>query len=142
MKAFGFEAKLIAEEKTRNKRRSGIVMTDALGYLDFVCLMKHARVVITDSGGIQEETTALGIPCVTVRSNTERPVTVEVGTNLLAGTEAKGIAAAVRKQLRTDVRRVLPHMWDGQAADRIVNIVQQVWVAKATGHQSSAVVCV
>ena len=70
-------------------------LTDPLGYLDFVYLMKHARLVVTDSGGIQEETTCLGVPCVTVRNNTERPVTVSDGTNVVAGTTRDGIRAAV-----------------------------------------------
>src|SRR5438128_1406284 len=69
--------------------KHGIILTDPLGYLDFLCLMKHAAVVVTDSGGIQEETTCLGIPCVTVRENTERPITVQRGTNTIAGTESE-----------------------------------------------------
>ena len=64
-----------------------LILTEPLGYLDFVCLMKHAAIVVTDSGGIQEETTCLGVPCVTVRENTERPATVTSGTNVIAGTD-------------------------------------------------------
>ena len=77
-----------------------VILTDPMGYLDFLCVMKHAALVVTDSGGIQEETTCLGIPCVTVRENTERPVTVTSGTNIIAGTAREGIRAAIRRQLR------------------------------------------
>ena len=85
--------------------------------------MKNARMVVTDSGGIQEETTALGIPCVTVRDNTERPVTLEIGTNLLAGTRRETIRAAVERQLKFRRRDAVPERWDGKAAERIVQIL-------------------
>jgi UDP-N-acetylglucosamine 2-epimerase (non-hydrolysing) len=98
-----------------------IRMIDPLGYLDFLCLMKHARLVVTDSGGIQEETTCLGVPCITVRENTERPVTVHSGTNIIAGTASETIREAVRQQLNTGVNACMPKHWDGQAATRIVN---------------------
>ncbi|MGH9469002.1 MAG: non-hydrolyzing UDP-N-acetylglucosamine 2-epimerase [Terriglobia bacterium] len=101
----------------------GIRVIDPLGYLDFLCLMKNATLVVTDSGGIQEETTCLGIPCVTVRQNTERPVTVESGTNVIAGTGDEGIAAAIRAQLKNTGFRKAPEKWDGQAAGRIVSIL-------------------
>ena len=96
---------------------------EPLGYLDFLCLMKNARLVVTDSGGIQEETTALGVPCVTARDNTERPVTIDVGTNLLGGTRRDTIAKAIRTQLASKPRTSLPDMWDGRAAARIVGIL-------------------
>lgn len=98
-------------------------MVEPLGYLDFLCLMKHARIVVTDSGGIQEETTALGIPCVTARENTERPVTIDVGTNLLGGARRDTIAKAIRIQLASKTRTSLPDLWDGRAAARIVGIL-------------------
>ena len=82
-------------------------------------------VVVTDSGGIQEETTALGIPCVTVRENTERPVTVELGTNMLAGIRSEGIRRAIQKQLASLPTKRLPELWDGRAAARIVNILTE-----------------
>src|SRR5438874_10558353 len=97
------------------KRRVGIILTDPLGYLDFLCLMKHATLVVTDSGGIQEETTCLGIPCVTVRENTERPVTVESGTNTIAGTKTETIKAAIRRQLERKFPTDIPKKWDGHA---------------------------
>jgi len=102
---------------------SGIVLTQPMGYLDFLCLMMHASLVITDSGGIQEETTCLGIPCVTVRENTERPVTVDMGTNILAGTNTEGIRRAIRRQTEERVIGSVPEKWDGRAAIRIVEIL-------------------
>ena len=77
----------------------GVTLLDPLGYLDFLCLMSHSKVVFTDSGGIQEETTALGIPCLTLRDNTERPVTIEQGTNLLAGTRRNHSADQCRPMI-------------------------------------------
>lgn len=98
-------------------------IVEPLGYVDFLCLMKHGRVVVTDSGGVQEETTALGVPCVTARDNTERPVTIDVGTNLLGGTRRDTIARAIRIQLVSKARTSLPDLWDGRAAARIVGIL-------------------
>jgi UDP-N-acetylglucosamine 2-epimerase (non-hydrolysing) len=102
-----------------------ISLVDPLGYLDFLCLMQYARLVVTDSGGIQEETTSLGVPCVTVRDNTERPSTIEVGTNVLAGTSAAGIRAAAHAQLQRTTTGSVPELWDGQSAQRILNVVLQ-----------------
>ncbi len=107
--------------------RSGIHLTSPLGYLDFLCLMKNAWMVVTDSGGIQEETTCLGIPCVTVRENTERPVTVEKGTNIIAGTSRDGIRAAIQTQLHRKTGATIPAHWDGRAATRIVEVLVRVW---------------
>ncbi|SEK26755.1 non-hydrolyzing UDP-N-acetylglucosamine 2-epimerase [Nitrosovibrio tenuis] len=93
-------------------------------YMSFLDLWKDAAVVLTDSGGLQEETTALGIPCITIRDNTERPVTVEEGSNVLAGTDPVRIIAEVRKVLRGEGKRGRrPHLWDGKAAQRIVEIL-------------------
>src|SRR5713101_7795061 len=100
-----------------------IILTEPLGYLDFLCLMKHAALVVTDSGGIQEETTCLGIPCVTVRESTERPITIESGTNVLAGTQKESINDAIRRQLRRKSGAAMPKNWDGKAAARIVDIL-------------------
>ena len=85
--------------------------------------MKNARVVVTDSGGIQEETTALGIPCVTMRDNTERPVAIELGTNVLAGTGRATIREGIRSQLACPRRGQVPPLWDGGAAGRIIEIL-------------------
>src|SRR5216684_2169438 len=103
--------------------RGGIILTDPLGYLDFLCLMKHATLVVTDSGGIQEETTILGIPCVTVRENTERPITVESGTNTIAGTKTDSIKDAIRRQLGRKRDDSVPKYWDGRAGTRIIDIL-------------------
>ncbi|MGH9397463.1 MAG: UDP-N-acetylglucosamine 2-epimerase, partial [Terriglobia bacterium] len=103
--------------------RAAILLTEPLGYLDFLCLMNHAALVVTDSGGIQEETTCLGVPCVTVRENTERPVTMTEGTNLLAGVKAPGILASVARQLHVRRKGNIPEKWDGHAAERIVAIM-------------------
>jgi len=99
----------------------GVILTSPLGYLDFLCLMKHAAIVVTDSGGIQEETTCLRIPCVTVRENTERPVTVESGTNIVGGIRKEGIKAAIRGQRMRKCYNSNPKHWDGHAAQRILD---------------------
>jgi len=112
----------ISEFQLQDRLR-GIRLVDPLGYLDFLCLMKNALVVVTDSGGIQEETTCLGVPCVTVRENTERPVTVKRGSNVIAGTNKDGIRKAVRRQLSARRRVSLPEKWDGLAGARILAAV-------------------
>jgi UDP-N-acetylglucosamine 2-epimerase (non-hydrolysing) len=93
------------------------------GYLDFHGLMQFAKLGVTDSGGIQEETTCLGVPCVTVRENTERPVTITAGTNVLAGVKPAGIRKAIAKQLKRAPRRRIPAKWDGKSAKRIVSVL-------------------
>jgi len=112
-----------------NSPRRGIQITEPQGYLDFLCLMKHARLVVTDSGGIQEETTALGVPCVTVRNNTERPVTLTVGTNMLAGTRRNTIQMAIQRQLGFRWTKEIPEKWDGRAGQRIVHILADKLIA-------------
>jgi UDP-N-acetylglucosamine 2-epimerase (non-hydrolysing) len=97
---------------------SGIRVIEPLGYLDFLCLMSHSSVVLTDSGGIQEETTALGIPCLTLRENTERPITIEEGTNLLAGTSRGTIVKAWEEMRSHPKAGRVPKYWDGHAAGR------------------------
>ena len=103
---------------------TGIQLCDPLGYLQFLGLMAQARLVLTDSGGIQEETTALGVPCLTLRANTERPITVSEGTNVLLGADPVAIAPAVEDILqgRHHGGRV-PALWDGHAAERIADLV-------------------
>lgn len=100
-----------------------IRLVNPLGYLDFMCLMKNAALVVTDSGGIQEETTCLGVRCVTVRDNTERPVTVTRGTNVIAGTTSSAIRKAVSEQTARRGCRGIPEKWDGQAGSRIIGTV-------------------
>ncbi|MGH9601457.1 MAG: non-hydrolyzing UDP-N-acetylglucosamine 2-epimerase [Terriglobales bacterium] len=102
----------------------GMFLLDPQGYLDFLCLLDHARMVLTDSGGIQEETTVLGVACLTLRENTERPVTLTQGTNTLVGSDPKRILNAAHKALSGDfVRGRRPALWDGKAAERIVKIL-------------------
>jgi UDP-N-acetylglucosamine 2-epimerase (non-hydrolysing) len=106
--------------------RVRIRLVPPLGYLDFLQLMSHARVVLTDSGGIQEETTILGVPCITLRENTERPVTLEHGTNVLVGSDPERIVKEFSRVLRGTAKPPAPpHFWDGNAAKRIVDILLQ-----------------
>jgi UDP-N-acetylglucosamine 2-epimerase (non-hydrolysing) len=100
-----------------------ICLVDPLSYLDFLGLMARARVVLTDSGGIQEETTALGVPCLTIRDNTERPVTIEKGTNILAGTTGAGVLAAFSKLVPLTGSVERPDLWDGHAAERVGDVL-------------------
>jgi len=109
---------------------TGIRLLEPQGYLDFLCLMKHAALVVTDSGGIQEETTCLGVPCVTVRENTERPVTLTMGTNVLAGVTKESICTAVRRQLKGKRAKSIPELWDGRAAERIAEIISSALVVR------------
>ena len=103
-------------------------LVDPLGYLDFIGLMERARVVLTDSGGIQEETTILGVPCLTLRENTERPVTITHGTNHLVGTDTARIVAAWEEVKTKPTRAAGPPLWDGHAAERIVDVLATYWV--------------
>jgi UDP-N-acetylglucosamine 2-epimerase (non-hydrolysing) len=117
------EGSVIGEQLTRNKN---ICMVEPLGYFDFLKLMSSARIMLTDSGGIQEETTVLKIPCITLRDNTERPVTVEIGSNQVAGTKTETILAAYRNVMDGKWREPkIPPLWDGQAAERIVKILKR-----------------
>ncbi len=101
-----------------------LIVTEPFGYLEFVRLMSCARLAITDSGGVQEETTVLGVPCLTVRENTERPVTIECGTNRLVGSDPAAMLAAAREVLCDQPRpAALPELWDGNAAQRIVEVL-------------------
>jgi UDP-N-acetylglucosamine 2-epimerase (non-hydrolysing) len=98
-------------------------LLDPLGYLEFIGLMQDSAVVLTDSGGIQEETTILGVPCLTLRKNTERPVTVTCGTNVIAGTEPGGIIRAWRTVRNRPRDARIPPLWDGCAAERIAAVL-------------------
>ena len=101
-----------------------LILTEPLGYLDFLHAMDSSAFVLTDSGGIQEETTMLQIPCITMRDNTERPVTVEIGTNILAGSDTSKIFAfCERVLLGESIRGHIPPLWDGRAAERIVAVL-------------------
>ncbi|HMQ27525.1 MAG TPA: UDP-N-acetylglucosamine 2-epimerase, partial [Acidimicrobiales bacterium] len=102
---------------------AGVVEAPPLGYLDFLALEADARVVLTDSGGIQEETTVLGVPCLTLREETERPITVSEGTNEVVGTDPSRIVAAAAAALRRPRSPRRPKGWDGHAATRIAAVL-------------------
>jgi UDP-N-acetylglucosamine 2-epimerase (non-hydrolysing) len=104
-----------------------IILTDPIGYIDFLALTKNAELVITDSGGLQEETTYLGIQCITVRDNTERPVTVKIGTNHLAGTELAEVEKVALEILNGKKKKgKIPELWDGRTAERIAKTLVEV----------------
>ena len=106
------------------KLHDRLFIIDPLGYLEFMGLQRDAAAVITDSGGIQEESTFLGVPCLTVRDNTERPITIEQGTNRLVGTEYSNIPEIVKEVIvEKSVPRV-PELWDGKSSERIANILR------------------
>ena len=99
-------------------------LLEALPYVDCLRLLGEARLVLTDSGGVQEETTCLGVPCVTLRDTTERPITVSAGTNVVAGTDPDRVLQHARRARDNGARSgVCPPLWDGHAAERIVEIL-------------------
>jgi UDP-N-acetylglucosamine 2-epimerase (non-hydrolysing) len=104
-----------------------IELMPPLSYLNFLALWRKAAAVLTDSGGIQEETTYLGVPCLTLRDNTERPITVSEGTNVIAGTEIRGITKAYEKLKNNTARpkKKPPELWDGKSTERIINILKK-----------------
>jgi UDP-N-acetylglucosamine 2-epimerase (non-hydrolysing) len=109
----------------------GLILTEPLSYLDFLCLMDRARLVLTDSGGVQEETTILGVPCLTLRENTERPVTVTEGTNEVIGSSPERIVEASVAILEGQGKEGQgPALWDGHAAERIVQVILNAWKGK------------
>jgi len=112
---------------TDGKKKSGIVLLSPLGYLDFLALQTRADLVITDSGGIQEETTYLGVPCLTIRPNTERPITITHGTNKLVAANKAAIVKGAEDRLgsKRHGRKTLP-LWDGKAAKRIVQVLRRI----------------
>jgi UDP-N-acetylglucosamine 2-epimerase (non-hydrolysing) len=130
MSAFGLENRM---------QDMRVLLLDPLGYLDFLSLLIDAGLVLTDSGGIQEETTVLGIPCLTLRESTERPVTVTVGTNRIVGTDPKRIVEAAKSVWAGDwAKGGIPDGWDGQTAERIVEILVRKKPSLAGRKHSSA----
>ena len=124
LRRYGLEDRLLAGH---------IHMLEPLGYLEMIGMMARASIVLTDSGGIQEETTALGIPCLTLRENTERPITVTEGTNTVVGTDPERIMTAFMDVIENGGKKGrVPELWDGQAAMRIVDILMK-WVQEARG---------
>ena len=102
-----------------------LIYTDSLGYLDFMKLVTNAQIVITDSGGIQEETTFLQIPCITVRENTERPITITLGNNELIKLNAELISSRMIEKLKSNFKGEIPPLWDGHATERILDILSK-----------------
>lgn len=107
----------------RSQVPDGLRLVEPMGYLDFLALEDSAKLVITDSGGVQEETTVLGVPCLTVRDSTERPITISEGTNRLVGRDRHRIVAAARDALAGRVPARRPQLWDGRAAPRIAEVL-------------------
>lgn len=105
-------------------QNENLILTEPLGYLEFLNLMDNARFVFTDSGGIQEETTVLGVPCLTFRENTERPITLTHGTNTLIGTDSRKVSHYVEECLSiSNLKQSIPELWDGHAAERIMDVL-------------------
>jgi UDP-N-acetylglucosamine 2-epimerase (non-hydrolysing) len=119
-------AELGLSERVRAMKNLRVI--DPLGYLDFLNLYSGSRLVLTDSGGIQEETTALGIPCLTLRENTERPITVELGTNVVVGTDPEKIINAAAAALSGAGKKIAqqPPLWDGHTSERILDVLEEV----------------
>jgi UDP-N-acetylglucosamine 2-epimerase (non-hydrolysing) len=111
--------------------KAGVRVVDPLGYIDFLALTIEAAAVLTDSGGIQEETTVLGVPCVTMRTTTERPITISEGTNRLVGLDPQAAADALKDALESPRTPRRPHLWDGKASERIVAVLMDNFIDSA-----------
>ena len=129
--------------RTRSRLESGgielspaIRMLEPLGYLDFLSLEADSSIVLTDSGGIQEETTALGVNCLTIRDNTERPATIEFGTNRLAGTRKATILSAWQEAQSSPRVKRIPPLWDGQAGVRCSEVLLRLYLANILNEQT------
>ena len=120
-----------------NKPVAGIWLTEPLGYLEFLHLNMQAKMVLTDSGGLQEETTVLGVPCLTMRNNTERPITCEMGTNVMVGNQPSEILTQAKKVLSGESKPSrIPEKWDGHAAERIVGHILETCCTWQTGDEA------
>jgi UDP-N-acetylglucosamine 2-epimerase (non-hydrolysing) len=124
IKDYGLEGLFLYQGSAEKELSRGIHILHPLGYIEFIAHVSHATVVLTDSGGIQEETTFLGIPCITLRTNTERPVTVDVGTNIIAGHDVNIVARHIRRVLEGSHKKgQIPELWDGKTSARIADII-------------------
>src|SRR5262249_36319549 len=137
---FGLAGRLAAADggAAAGTRRAGIVAVAPLSYLEMLKAMKEAAFVLTDSGGVQEETTALGVPCVTLRDTTERPVTVDQGTNVLAAIGRRAIAEALVAARRKASAARMPALWDGDAGSRIVAALEAAVGARCEAERHRA----
>ena len=116
--------KMLIDNRTIDDRWTNLHIVEPMGYLEFNYLVERAKAVVTDSGGITEETTVMGVPCITLRDNTERPETCTVGTNELIGTKPEAIKPALDKLFAGQWKRgAIPELWDGHTADRIIKIL-------------------
>ncbi len=121
------------------ERSPGLRLVDPMGYLEFLALTSQARLILTDSGGLQEESTALGVPCLTLRENTERPITVEEGTNLVVGTDPVRISEEADRALNGKGKQGrVPALWDGRTAERIAALYERVLGASSESLRASA----
>ncbi len=127
----GADAHLCEDMRDVRAAEKGLWLTPPMGYLEFLHLMSEAELVLTDSGGIQEETTALGVPCLTLRDNTERPITVSEGTNQVVGSDPQKILRAAEEILAGGGKKGrVPALWDGKAAGRIVQVLLESGAAR------------
>ena len=116
-----------------------LLLVESQGYLEFNYLVRHAKAVITDSGGITEETTVMGVPCMTLRDNTERPETISIGTNELIGTDPSALAPALERLFAGNWKRGgIPEKWDGRTGERIVEVLERLLCGKSSSAASSA----
>ncbi len=122
--SFGLDGVFVDGKKKSGKITSGLLLTEPLGYLDFLNLNMNSRLVLTDSGGLQEETTVLGVPCITMRPNTERPITEELGTNRVVGNDPQKIFRTIKDILNdgNDPGKI-PPKWDGKTGERIIDVL-------------------
>ena len=120
----GMLTKIMSDVGCLMSEKQRLYLIEPVGYLEFLALQKNATVVITDSGGIQEETTYLGVPCLTLRENTERPITVDVGTNILIGQDMARLKLELQKILDGNPKKgTIPELWDGKAGERIADVI-------------------
>jgi UDP-N-acetylglucosamine 2-epimerase (non-hydrolysing) len=126
---FGLISLFSSMSENGQKHENGFFITEPLGYNDFLYVWKDACLMLTDSGGLQEETTALKIPCITMRENTERPITAEVGSNIVVGTDDRKIIELGTKAINGLWKSSsIPELWDGNASERIVEIIQKHYI--------------